>query len=712
MRLPRLRVTRLFAAMIVAALAAPSVAPAVTAPAGWPVPYLTTRFTGLSSPLFFTGDGTGQRVYVVERGGMIKVAPAGGGALATFLDITTLTTTTSERGLLGLAFSPQYASNRRFYVYYTDTGGDIVLARYLRDPGNPDLALPASRQTILTIEHSSAGNHNGGWIAFGPDGYLYVAVGDGGGSGDPEGDAQNRGSLLGKMLRIDPETGSPTTYTVPADNPFVGVAGARGEVWAYGLRNPWRNSFDVNGDFYVADVGQNDWEELNLEPPATGGRNYGWNRWEGRHPYPAATSPSSSGITFPVAEFSHPAAESITGGYVYRGAKHPAMVGTYVFGDFVMGTIYGTRKSASATWNAPVLADTNYLITSFGTDDADNLYLVSWANGAVYELGDAETFSDRLSGQNRFATAAVTAEESYPGWAGVTDVVIASGDDRGLVDPLAASGLCWAYDAPLLLASATHTPPDTVAALQAIRAATGGPLTLHVVGGSAALPDSRLAALVSAAGAGSTAERVLASGDRYETAAAIAHRMRQVRPGDFPSRALFANGSDSARFADALALAPIARATGSPILLCATASVPATTSGTADDLGLTERYAAGGPVSLDPAVLAALGISEANRLAGANRMATSVAVAEKAVEQLWLDTGTVGIASGLPDALAGGAAVGRDGGVLVFSVGSDLSAEPAHFLETHRNNVTRVWVLGGGNAITDEVRGDVARIRE
>lgn len=697
-------------AALAISLAWPAGVHALTVPSGWPVPYLSQHLTGLTQPVFVAGDTTGQRTYVVERPGRIRVMPAAGGPLSVFLDISALTTTAGERGLLGLAFPPDYGTSGRFYVCHTRLDGDIVVARYSRDPNDPDAALPGSQQVVLTIEHSARTNHNGGWIGFGPDGYLYVAVGDGGGSGDPDGNAQNRSVLLGKMLRIDVTTGAPATYVVPPSNPFVGVAGVRPEIWDWGLRNPWRNSFDASGTLYIADVGQNAWEEVNVEPAGTGGRNYGWDRWEANAPYPAGSQQSPAGVTFPQVAIAHPTGESVTGGYRYEGTAHPGMRGTYLFGDFVTGRLWGLRRRAGGGYSAPLLAETNQLLASFGTDDAGELYACSFSDGAVYRVGDANTYSRRIAAADRYGMAVAVARDTFPAWSGVTHVVVASGEDRAAADPLTAAGLCWAYDAPLLLTSSRSTPSAVRTALSQIRAANG-PITLHIVGGTASVPPARVNELLSSAGAGSTADRVLASGSRYELAEAIAREMQATRPAQFPARALIANGAEPQTFFDALSLSAVAAATGSPVLLTGAATAPTATRRALADLGLTERWAAGGTRTLTPALLASLGVPENRRLAGATRYATSVAVADAAVSRGWLQPARPTFAATLPDSVAGGASAGLLGGPLLVTSRTALGPA-ATFVRPRRASVVDARVLGGSTSVDDDVRRQLASALE
>jgi glucose/arabinose dehydrogenase len=339
--------------------------------------------TGLASPVFVTGarDGT-NRLFIVEQAGTIRVMPAGGGAPALFLDIRSRVRAGGEQGLLGLAFHPSYSINRRFFVYYTRTAdGAIVISEYSASSGNPNAA-DTTERVLLTIPHPSFSNHNGGMLAFGPDGYLYIGVGDGGSGNDPPNNAQNRNVLLGKLLRIDVDRqagGLP--YAIPSSNPFAGFIDGRDEIFAYGFRNPWRFAFDrQTAQLWVADVGQGSREEVNT--PIQHGGNYGWRVFEGS----ACTNNDpglcvSSNYAFPVFEYGHTGGRcSITGGYVYRGSRNSFPSGLYVYGDFCSGEIF--------TWNGTsqqTVLDTSLSISSFGEDDAGEIYVVA-LNGAVNRL--------------------------------------------------------------------------------------------------------------------------------------------------------------------------------------------------------------------------------------------------------------------------------------------------------------------------------------
>ena len=341
---------------------------------------LTQVATGLDNPVAVVNAGDGSdRLFVVEKEGVIKIVRNGVVSATPFLDITGLVNSAgSEQGLLGLAFSPDFATNRSFYVNYTNnTGvGNTVVARYTAG-SNPELADPASGTEILSIVQPFT-NHNGGQLAFGPDGFLYIGTGDGGGEGDPQGNGQKTTTLLGKILRID--VSGPAPYAIPAGNHSE-------EIWALGLRNPWRFSFDRStGDFYLADVGQAQVEEIDFQSAATGaGANYGWNLMEGSRCFDNPGC-SSTGLTLPVAEYLHADGNcSVTGGHVYRGANQD-LQGIYLYGDFCSGRIWGLRKNG-ASWANQLLTDTTFSISTFGQDEAGEVYLADYTAGNLYRIG-------------------------------------------------------------------------------------------------------------------------------------------------------------------------------------------------------------------------------------------------------------------------------------------------------------------------------------
>ena len=373
--------------------------------------------SGLTRPVYVThaGDGSG-RLFIVEQAGKIFIFEGELGSVP-FLNIEDRVESPSmgggnEEGLLSVAFPPSFAEKGYFYVYYTMRDGDNVLSRFYLSE-DPNLADPTSEEQILVLPHPDYRNHNGGQIAFGPDGYLYIGTGDGGGGGDPLGNAQDPSSLNGKLLRIDVEMGSLSTnlnqldqptsiksgcgertaendqvYAIPDDNPFLQDPDTRAEIWAIGLRNPWRFSFDrETGDLYIADVGQNRWEEINFQPAdSPGGQNYGWNIMEGEECY-GAGSCDSDGLTLPIHVYPIASAAecSITGGYVYRGAEYPALNGTYIYGDYCSGRIWGLQQVGSE-WLSGFLVDTDYWISSFGEDEGGEMYLTDMTGGAIYKI--------------------------------------------------------------------------------------------------------------------------------------------------------------------------------------------------------------------------------------------------------------------------------------------------------------------------------------
>lgn len=352
--------------------------------------------SGLSQPLQVVGasDGSG-RLFVAERGGLIKIVADGQTLSPSFLDLSGLVTTAGgEQGLLGLAFHPQYVNNGFFYVDYTRAeDGATVVARYQVSAADPNLADAASATTVFTVAQPFA-NHNGGHVVLGPDGYLYVGLGDGGGAGDPQENAQSVTTTLGKILRLDVDGGLP--YAIPPDNPFASGAGA-GEIWDYGLRNPWRFSFDrATGDLYIADVGQGQWEEIDVHTAGTpGGLNFGWDCKEGTHQYEFTSDCAGLDLVDPIAEYGHDVGRSVTGGFVYRGSDYPVLQGRYFYADFGSGRIWSMVKTGSspAAWSTPRLElDTDLNISSFGEDETGELYVVDYGGGTIRRLASVWRF--------------------------------------------------------------------------------------------------------------------------------------------------------------------------------------------------------------------------------------------------------------------------------------------------------------------------------
>jgi glucose/arabinose dehydrogenase len=330
------------------------------------------------------GDGTGL-LYALEQRGVIRIVePDGSVRPDPFVDLTDRISGGGERGLLGLAFHPDHAANGRFFVDYTDSNGHTVVSELQRSgEGTAD---PASERLVLQVDQPF-GNHNGGMIAFGPDGDLYIALGDGGSGGDPQGNGQNRSTLLGTLLRIDVDGDEP--YAIPADNPFADGADGRPEIWAWGLRNPWRFSFDrQTGGLFIGDVGQGAWEEVDVQPQGLGGLNFGWNTMEGPACF-GGTGCDQTGLTPPVASYPLSGETcAVTGGYVYRGGGQPLLAGAYLFSDYCSGQVWAVdaaRAQAESDLPPEQLGDVSFNVSSFGEDESGELYLVDHA-GAILRI--------------------------------------------------------------------------------------------------------------------------------------------------------------------------------------------------------------------------------------------------------------------------------------------------------------------------------------
>lgn len=345
--------------------------------------------TDLKRPVFVTnaGDGSG-RLFIVEQSGRILIAENGRVREKPFLDLRDkITTAGNEQGLLGLAFHPAYKNNGQFFVNYSRKGdGDNIIARF-RVSDDANVADVNSEKILLTIPGEEP-NHNGGMIEFGPDGYLYIGAGDGGGAGDRHGDIGNGqalNTLLGKILRVDVNA---DTYLVPPDNPFVKRADAKPEIWSYGLRNPWRFSFDrLTGDLYIGDVGQSSKEEVDFQPATSeGSENYGWRIMEGDECYDESQDCNRADLIAPIAVYSHDLGCSITGGYVYRGKMYPSLAGQYLFADYCTGIVWASARDANGTWQTRRVGQFDDTISSFGQDEAGELYVVGHGNGVIYKL--------------------------------------------------------------------------------------------------------------------------------------------------------------------------------------------------------------------------------------------------------------------------------------------------------------------------------------
>ena len=380
-----MRLRRVVPALLVAAACGDDTGP--LPPGGEISLALETVSDQLTFPVDLASPPGDSRLFVVEKAGRIRIIENGTLLAPAFLDISAQVSSNGERGLLGLAFDPDYETTGRFVVNYTDLAGDTHIAAFTVSSGDANRPDPASEELILRVDQPFE-NHNGGQVAFGPDAYLYIALGDGGGSGDPMANGQSLTTLLGKLLRIDLNGGSP--YGIPSGNPFSAVAAARSEIWSYGLRNPWRFTFDrLTGDLYIADVGQGEREEIDVGLAADGagrGANYGWDIMEGDACFEPASGCDRTGLILPVLQYDHSEGCSVTGGHVYRGSAIPALQGTYFYSDFCSGWVRSFRLSSGAVaeereW--PALQAGN--VTSFGQDDAGELYILT-SGGSVYRI--------------------------------------------------------------------------------------------------------------------------------------------------------------------------------------------------------------------------------------------------------------------------------------------------------------------------------------
>jgi glucose/arabinose dehydrogenase len=341
---------------------------------------------GLDEPLAVVnaGDDSG-RLFIAEQGGRIQIVTEGRLSDSPFLDIADRISSGGERGLLGLAFHPDFPTDSRLFVNYTDTDGNTRISSFTLDPANPERADPGSEQRLMFIEQPYA-NHNGGAVVFGPEGYLYVATGDGGSGGDTHDNGQSLATLLGKILRIDvdkPE--GDRAYAIPADNPFVGRDGAEPEIWLYGLRNPWRISFDrTTGDLWIGDVGQGDWEEIDVARAGVGGTNFGWNRMEGSQCFQPPDGCQTDELALPATEYGHDLGCTVIGGSVYRGTTQPLLAGGYLFADYCSGRIWAIDPGVTEPAEPILVAESGATISSFGEDEAGEMYATDLSSGQLY----------------------------------------------------------------------------------------------------------------------------------------------------------------------------------------------------------------------------------------------------------------------------------------------------------------------------------------
>ncbi len=353
----------------------------------WVTPVLAidlqiTQISNLGSvvDIKHAGDNS-QRLFLLQQSGIVHILRNGQLLSEPFIDISSRVQSGGEKGLLSLDFAPDFSKNGRVYLYYSNTDGNTVLSRFIAqgDSANPD-----SEEILLEFKQPFS-NHNGGRIEFGPDGMLYLGLGDGGSGGDPQGNGQNRQTLLGNLIRLDVES-QQSGFSIPANNPFINNANTRSEIWASGLRNPWRMSFDsLTGDLYIADVGQNAFEEVNFQPAnSTGGENYGWNIMEANSCFKASRC-KNAGLTLPAASYGRSEGCSITGGQVYRGTNYPDLAGRYIYGDYCTGRIWSLKKIQD-NWQVEILLDAGAGMFTFGEDQTGNIYMAT--AGGVFLLSD------------------------------------------------------------------------------------------------------------------------------------------------------------------------------------------------------------------------------------------------------------------------------------------------------------------------------------
>jgi glucose/arabinose dehydrogenase len=392
-----------------------------------------TFYTGLSQPVGIYNCGD-DRLFILEQNESdIEIINTSGQFIGKFLDLTGTTSTGGERGLLGMAFHPNYAENGYFFVNYTNTSGNTVIARY-QVSANPNVANPSSATVIMTINQPYS-NHNGGHIAFGPDGYLYIGMGDGGSGGDPQNYAQNKLSRLGKMLRIDVDSASP--YAIPPSNPYVGNSQYLPEIWAIGLRNPWKFSFDrQTGDLWIGDVGQNTQEEIDFEPAGSaGGYNWGWRCYEGNVSHNTSGCQSQSNYNAPIMTYTHAASFcSITGGIVHRGNQQPALNGIYFHGDYCNAGLHAIRPNGSGGYTTTNMASTGGAVTAFGEDNNGELYFAKH-NGSIMKINDSCPFYPSITSDDGTLTA--TTGTQY--WWYKDDVLIAGENTSNYVPTASGS---------------------------------------------------------------------------------------------------------------------------------------------------------------------------------------------------------------------------------------------------------------------------------
>ncbi len=704
------------AALVLSALAAsavghPAAVEAVVAPPGKPILSLV-KVPGSGTydePLLVTNDGSSDRLFVVERGGTIRVVDGGVKQATPFLDLASLgvgfNDAGDEEGLLGLAFDPAFATNHTFYVSYTIGDGSLLVVSFTTASASTDTA-NTTPTAIIDVPHPVNQNHNGGMLNFGPDGYLYIGTGDGGGSDDPGpgcGNAQNTNVLLGKILRIDVHGAAP--YAIPADNPFASGSGGAKEVWSWGLRNPWRWSFDSStGDMWIADVGQDTYEEVDHLGGATPGKgvNFGWPYYEGFHiaKFHSCPAPTSPGSTPPLLAYDHSKGCAIIGGYVYRGTESPDLAGRYLFGDLCSGTIWDVPATATSPATPEVLLQTGLTLTGFGEDAAGELYLEE-INGGVYHIVSNTT---RVAGADRYATSAAVA--GLGGYAPGGTVYLASG--AGFADALSAAPLAGRDHAPLLLVPPNLPVPSSIAS----RLTALAPSHITLIGGTASLSAAVAAHLVATylSGDGSRLTR-LGGTDRYDTAADIVDPLRSGKYLSGVGGVFIASGLN---FPDALGAAAVAGRMGWPLLLIpgtAGSQIPPEVITALAHLQPAKIWVVGGPNVIAFAYIELLRnwYDVADPIYGADRYATAATLAQQfppgsVHPQVVYVASGIGFADGLS---VGPVAALQDTDLLLAPAGGALPAT-VHAAVCALDPVSLI-VAGGTAVVSDATAGGLGQ---
>ncbi len=705
------------AALLLAGLGAsplghPGAVQAVVAPPGKPILSLVpVAGSGTyAEPLLVSSDGSSGRLFVVERGGTIRVIDGGLKQSTPFLSMSAVSgagfnDSGDEEGLLGLVFDPAFATNHTFYLSYTRTDGSLQVSSFTTATATADTA-GTTATPIIDIPHPVNQNHNGGMLNFGPDGDLYIGTGDGGGGDDPGagcGNAQNTSVLLGKLLRIDVHSSSPLpgkAYGIPADNPFASGSGGAKEVWAWGLRNPWRWSFDTStGDMWIADVGQDTYEEVDHVGGASPGKglDFGWPYYEGFHVenFHGCSAPNPS--QGPLLAYDHSQGCAIIGGYVYRGSQFPGLVGRYLFGDLCSGTIWDVAAGASSPATPEVLLQSGLTLTGFGEDAAGELYLEE-INGGVYHLVSNTT---RVSGADRYATSAAVA--GLGGYAAGGTVYIASG--AAFPDALSAAPLAGRDHAPLLLVPpALPVPPSIAARLVAL-----APGHITLVGGTGAIPAAVANHLIATYLGGDASKLTRLGGvDRYDTSAAIADPARSHLYSPAVGGVFIASG---AAFPDGLSGAPAAGRKGWPLLLVQTNSIPTPVATALAHLQPGAVWIVGGPGAVSDAVMTQL-VQDGyavTRIPGADRYATSANMAaDFGPDTVPPSVVYVASGAGFADGLSGTPVVAASGTVLLLVPATGPVPASIRTVICELTPASFV-VLGGPSAVSDATAGGLGQ---